>query len=140
MTLGNLKMTKKKLTPKQEGFCQDYIKTGSQTRAYQLNYNVKNMLPATINNKSYALRIQDDITARINELQERVAKKFEVTVESLTKEFEEDRQLARELDMPSAAIAATNGKARIHGLDKQVVSNDPENPMPAVIKVEVVHK
>jgi phage terminase small subunit len=131
---------KKKLTPKQEGFCQDYITTGSQTRAYQLNYNAGKMLPSTINNKAYELRMQGDITARINDLQARVAKKFEVTVESLTKEFEEDRQLARELDMPAAAIAATNGKARIHGLDKQVLSNDPENPMPSIIKVEVIHK
>jgi phage terminase small subunit len=131
---------KKKLTPKQEGFCQDYITTGSQTRAYQLNYNVKKMLPASINNKAYELRTNVAITSRINDLQARVAKKFEVTVESLTKEFEEDRQLARELDMPAAAIAATNGKARIHGLDKQVLSNDPENPMPAIIKVEVIHK
>jgi len=131
---------KKKLTPKQEGFCKDYITTGSQTRAYQLNYNVKKMLPVTINNKAYELRMHDDITARINELQERVAKKFEVTVESLTREFEEDRQLARDLDMPAAAIAATNGKARIHGLDKQVISNDPDNPMPATINVNVVRK
>ena len=131
---------KKKLTPKQEGFCQDYITTSSQTRAYELNYNVKNMQKNSIHSKAHELMQNGDVTVRINELQARVAKKFEVTVESLTKEFEEDRQLARELDMPSAAIAATNGKARIHGLDKQVVSNDPENPMPAVIKVEVVHK
>jgi len=131
---------KKKLTPKQEGFCQDYIKTGSQTRAYKLNYNVKNMLPASINNKACELRTNVDVTSRINELQERVAKKFEVTVESLTKELEEDRQLARKLEMPSAAISALNVKARIHGLDKQVMSNDPDNPMPATIKVEVVHK
>ena len=131
---------KKKLTPKQEGFCQDYITTGSQTRAYELNYNVKNMQKNSIHSKAHELMQNGDVTVRINDLQERVAKKFEVTVESLTNEYEEDRQLARELDMPSAAIAATNGKARIHGLDKQVVSNDPDNPMPAIIKVEVVHK
>jgi phage terminase small subunit len=131
---------KKKLTPKQEGFCQDYITTGSQTRAYELNYNVKKMQKPTIHTKANVEFSKDAIRVRINELQERVNKKFEVTVESLTKEFEEDRQLARELDMPAAAIAATNGKARIHGLDKQVMSNDPENPMPAIIKVEVVHK
>ena len=131
---------KKKLTPKQEGFCQDYITTGSQTRAYQLNYNVKKMLPASINNKAYELMQNVDITSRVAQLQERVAKKFEVTVESLTRELEEDRQLARDLDMPAAAISALNVKARIHGLDKQVMSNDPANPMPAIIKVEVVHK
>ena len=131
---------KKKLTPKQEGFCQDYITTSSQTRAYELNYNVKNMQKNSIHSKAHELMQNGDVTVRINDLQARVAKKFEVTVESLTKEFEEDRQLARDLDMPAAAIAATNGKARIHGLDKQIMSNDPANPMPAIIKVEVVHK
>jgi len=98
------------------------------------------MLPASINNKAYELMQNVDITSRVAQLQERVAKKFEVTVESLTRELEEDRQLARDLDMPAAAISALNVKARIHGLDKQVMSNDPANPMPAIIKVEVVHK
>ena len=69
---------KKKLTPKQEGFCQDYIKTGSQTRAYQLNYNVKKMLPVTINNKAYELRMHDDITARIATLQEESLKSLKL--------------------------------------------------------------
>jgi len=133
-------MKKKKLTPKQEGFCQDYIKTGNQSEAYRLNYNAGKMLPASINNKAYELMQNVDITSRIAVLQERVAKKFEVTVESLTRELEEDRQLARDLEMPAAAISALNVKARIHGLDKQVMSNDPDNPMPATIKVEVVHK
>ena len=131
---------KKKLTPKQEGFCKDYITTGSQTRAYELNYNVKKMQKPTIHTKAHEVMQNGAVTVRINELQERVNKKFEVTVESLTRELEEDRQLARDVDMPAAAISALNVKARIHGLDKQVMSNDPANPMPAIIKVEVVHK
>lgn len=131
---------KKKLTPKQEKFCQEFIKTGNQSDAYRTAYNSENMLPATINNKAYQLINQDDIRARVVQLQAQVAKKFEVTVESLTKELEEDRQLARELGQPGAAISALNVKARIHGLDKQIMSNDPDNPMPATIKVEVVHK
>jgi phage terminase small subunit len=131
---------KKKLTPKQEGFCQDYIKTGNQSEAYRLNYNSGKMLPASINNKAYELMQNVDITSRIATLQERIAKKFEVTVESLTRELEEDRQLARDLEMPAAAISALNVKARIHGLDKQVLSNDPNNPMPATINVNIVRK
>ena len=131
---------KKKLTPKQEKFCQEFIKTGNQSDAYRAAYNSKNMLPATINNKAYQLINQDDIRARVVQLQERVAKKFEVTVESLTRELEEDRQLARELGQPGAAISALNVKARIHGLDKQIMSNDPDNPMPATINVNVVRK
>jgi phage terminase small subunit len=131
---------KKKLTPKQEGFCQDYIKTGNQSEAYRLNYNSGKMLPASINNKAYELMQNVDITSRIATLQERIAKKFEVTVESLTRELEEDRQLARDLEMPAAAISALSVKARIHGLDKQVLSNDPNNPMPATINVNIVRK
>jgi phage terminase small subunit len=131
---------KKKLTPKQEGFCQDYIKTGNQSEAYRLNYNSGKMLPASINNKAYELMQNVDITSRITTLQERIAKKFEVTVESLTKELDEDRQLARDLEMPAAAISALSVKARIHGLDKQVLSNDPNNPMPATINVNIVRK
>jgi phage terminase small subunit len=133
-------LKKKKLTPKQEKFCHEFIKTGNQSDAYRAAYNSENMLPTTINNKAYQLVNQDDIGARIAVLQERLNKKFEVTVESLTRELEEDRQLARELGQPAAAISALNVKARIHGMDKQVMSNDPDNPMPAIIKVEVVHK
>ena len=131
---------KKKLTPKQEKFCREFIKTGNQSDAYRAAYNSENMLPATINNKAYQLINQDDIRARVVQLQAQVAKKFEVTVESLTKELEEDRQLARELGQPGAAISALNVKARIHGLDKQIMSNDPDNPMPATINVNVVRK
>jgi hypothetical protein len=105
-----------------------------------LNYNSGKMLPASINNKAYELMQNVDITSRIATLQERIAKKFEVTVESLTKELDEDRQLARDLEMPSAAISALSVKARIHGLDKQVLSNDPNNPMPATINVNIVRK
>jgi len=131
---------KKKLTPKQEGFCKDYIKTGNASEAYRLNYNCSNMKTESINRKATELKANGSITARVGKLQEMLNKKFEVTVESLNKEFEEDRQLARKLDMPAAAIAATNGKMRLNGLDKQIMSNDPANPMPAVIKVEVIHK
>ena len=32
-----------RLTPKQEGFCQNYIETGNASEAYRLNYNAQNM-------------------------------------------------------------------------------------------------
>lgn len=133
-------MKKKKLTPKQEKFCRVFIETGNQSEAYRQAYNTENMMAETVTKKASELMANGHVKGRVTQLQQQVAKKFEVTVESLTKEFEEDRQLARELGQPSAAIAATNGKARIHGLDKQVMSNDPDNPMPATINVNVVRK
>lgn len=126
------------LTVKQEKFCKSYIETGNASEAYRQSYDCQKMKGPTINRNAVALLDNTKIATRIGELQLKLQKKFEVTVESLSKELDEDRQLARSLGQPGAAISALNVKARIHGLDKQVVSNDPENPMPATIQVEIL--
>ena len=127
-----------KLTVKQEKFCKSYIETGNASEAYRQSYDCQKMKGASINRNAVALLDNTKIATRIGELQLTLQKKFEVTVESLSKELDEDRQLARSLGQPGAAISALNVKARIHGLDKQVMSNDPENPMPATIQVEIL--
>lgn len=48
---------------------------------------------------------------------------FMVTVESLTAELEEARQVGIEDRVPSAMVAATMGKAKLYGLDKQVIEH-----------------
>ena len=50
-------------------------------------------------------------------------KRFMVTVESLTEELEEARVIAREDRVPTAMVSATMGKAKLYGLDKQVVEH-----------------
>jgi len=127
-----------KLTTKQEKFCKSFIETGNATEAYRRSYDCKNSNGATINRNAVALLENTKIATRVGELQLNLQKKFEVTVESLSKELDEDRQLARSLGQPGAAISALNVKARIHGPDKQEMPNDPENPMPATIQVEIL--
>ena len=126
------------LTVKQEKFCKSYIETGNASEAYRQSYDCTKMKGASINRNAVALLDNTKIATRIGEIQLQLQKKFEVTVESLSKDLDEDRQLARSLGQPGAAISALNVKARIHGLDKQVMSNDPENPMPATIQVEIL--
>ena len=126
------------LTTKQEKFCKSFIETGNASEAYRRSYECKNCNGPTINRNAVALLDNNKIATRVGELQTQLQKKFEVTVETLTKELDEDRQLARSLGQPGAAISAVNVKARIHGLDKQVMSNDPDNPMPATIQVEII--
>jgi hypothetical protein len=58
----------------------------------------------------------DDIKARLAELQSAVAKKSEVTVESLLDELEHARQRADSLDQLSAVVKSISEKARISGL------------------------
>tara|TARA_R110000787_G_C13228931_1_gene427010 strand:+ start:216 stop:620 length:405 start_codon:yes stop_codon:yes gene_type:complete len=127
-----------KLTTKQEKFCKTFIETGNASEAYRQSYDCQKMKGPTINRNAVALLANTKITTRVGELQLNLQKKFEVTVQSLSKELDEDRQLARSLGQPGAAISALNVKARIHGLDKQVMSNDPNNPMPATIQVEIL--
>ena len=127
-----------KLTTKQEKFCKTFIATGNASEAYRQSYDCSKSNGPTINRNAVALLDNTKIATRVGELQLNLQKKFEVTVESLSKELDEDRQLARSLGQPGAAISALNVKARIHGLDKQVMSNDPNNPMPATIQVEIL--
>jgi hypothetical protein len=62
--------------------------------------------------KSYAEEVRAELRER-----------FMVTVESLTAELEEARQVGIEDRVPSAMVAATMGKAKLYGLDKQVIEH-----------------
>ena len=62
--------------------------------------------------KEYAAEIRADMMER-----------FMVTVESLTEELEEARQVGLSTESASAMVAATMGKAKLYGLDKQVIDH-----------------
>lgn len=113
------------LTIKQEAFCQAYVETGDASEAYRKAYVADKMKPETIHNKAYQLRQQGDVRARIEELQAEVKRRHNVTVDSLIKELEEARQSALTAETPqsSAAVAATMGKAKLVGLDKQIIDH-----------------
>ena len=129
-----------KLTPKQEGFAMAYIETGSASEAYRRHYNTSKMKMETINREAHELLQNHKVATRVKELRSLVTEKYICTAESLARELDEDRELARDLGQPGAAVAAVNAKARLFGLDKQVISNDPDNPMPANIHVEIIRK
>lgn len=57
------------------------------------------------------------------EVRAEMREKFMVTVESLTEELEEARKIGKEDRAPAAMVAATMGKAKLYGLDKQVVEH-----------------
>lgn len=58
----------------------------------------------------------DNIVARIKELQSASAERTLVTVESLTQELEAIRVVAVTEKQASAAVSAVMGKAKLHGL------------------------
>lgn len=62
------------------------------------------------------LRSNQNISDRVAEIQGRAAERAAVTIHSLTDELEEARAIAIAEKQSSAAVAATLGKAKLHGL------------------------
>ena len=113
------------LTPKQEKFCLEYLETGNASEAYRRAYDAENMNSASINRQAFDCLENPKIAARLSELRAPIVEAYQMTVMDLVKEFEEARQAALGAETPqaSAAVSATMGKAKLLGLDKQVIEN-----------------
>lgn len=129
------------LTPKQEKFCHLYIELGNASEAYRQSYDAENMSENTLNVKACELLKNGKVSVRISELRLQHRKRHNMTVDDLIKELEEARQAALDpnLDKPqsAAAVSATMGKAKLLGLDKQLVDITTNgNSLPGAITKE----
>ena len=116
------------LTPKQERFALAYIETGNASEAYRQAYDAGNMKPETIWARACELLKNSKVAARVSAIQKRHRIRHEVTVDSITTELEEARRMALDTTQPSAAISASLGKAKLHGLitDKAQINAEVE--------------
>jgi phage terminase small subunit len=109
------------LTPKQEAFCLAYLETGNASEAYRLSYAASGMSANSIGVEAAKLLDNPKIAHRLSVLQEPIMERHNVTVDSLLLELEEARQLALQTEQTSTAVSATMGKAKLCGLDKQII-------------------
>ena len=111
------------LTIKQEKFAQLVVELGDKSKAYRGAYNAERMKPETVHKRSGELMANGAVAGRIDELRAELAQRGRCTLDSLLRELEEARTIALSCKMPqsSAAVAATMGKAKLCGLDKQLV-------------------
>lgn len=131
------------LTPKQEAFCLAYLETGNASEAYRRSYDAKNMKPDTITVKASELLSKGNIAVRLAELRAPIIAKAQLTVEDLLAELEQARQLALQTESAAPAVSATMGKAKLLGLDKQVIdhtSSDGSMTPPSVIELVPLSK
>lgn len=128
------------LTPKQESFCQLYIELGNASEAYRQSYDADSMNENTVNRKAKELLDNGKITARLDQIRKEHSKRHNITVDSLLLELEEARQAAFEGERPqvSAAVSATMGKAKLLGLDKQVIEHTGPNGGAIDLSLKVV--
>ena len=100
------------LTPKQARFVSEYLKDQNATQAaMRAGYSEK-----TANQQGSRLLANVGVAAALLKKQTRVARKAEITVESLAREYEEARQVALQEKQASAMVAATTGKGKLAGL------------------------
>ena len=69
------------LTPKQERFCQEYVKTGNKSEAYRLAYNAGNMPNESIHVKANEVSNVVKVALRIQELQKEIEKRHNVDID-----------------------------------------------------------
>ena len=118
------------LTIKQEKFANLYIELGNASEAYRQSYNCEKMKPESVNIKAFELLNNGKITLRIEELRNELAKRHDITKDTLIIELEEARQMAKDTAKAASMVSATMGKARILGLDKQVIEHTGTNGTP----------
>lgn len=105
-------MTDMALTDKQRRFVQEYLLDSNATQAaIRAGYSEK-----TAEQIGHQLLKKTSVAAAIAKLQVKMARKAEVTIESLACELEEARTLALTQKQSAAAVSATMGKAKLFGL------------------------
>lgn len=93
-----------------ERFAQELAQGKTATEAYVLaGYKANDGNAAT-------LKANEEVAARVAELQDRASIRAEITVASLLAETETARELAMALGQPSAAVAAIKEKGVLSGL------------------------
>ncbi|TPL33782.1 terminase small subunit [Mesorhizobium sp. B2-4-8] len=123
------------MTAKQEAFAVAYIETGNGSKAYRQSHDVgADTKPETVWSEASRLLAIPKVSARVKELQAEARDLAMVSIGTLTEELELARVHAMKDDKgASAAVSATMGKAKLHGLlvDKaEVTGKDGKDLVP----------
>jgi phage terminase small subunit len=121
--MARAKLNEHGVTEQQEKFAQAFVETGNASESYRRSYNTSRMAVNTIAKRASEMLDNGAVAGRIASLRQVHQKRHNVTVDSLIAELEEARiaALTAETVQASAATAATMGKAKLMGLDKQLV-------------------
>ena len=128
------------LTVKQEAFACSYVENGGNaSEAYRTAYDAGDMQQDSIHVAASRLLSDAKVALRVAELRKAIEEAHRLTVGDLIKELEEARiaALTAETVQSSAATAATMGKAKLLGLDKQQleVSGPNGGPIESALNV-----
>jgi phage terminase small subunit len=127
------------MTPKQEAFARAYVETGNASEAYRQAYDAENMKPDVVKVKACELLKNGNVAVTVANLKASLQKRHEITVDTITAMLKEDRELAKENKQSSAAVSASMGLAKLHGLivDKAEHTGKGGAPLVPVLNVGI---
>lgn len=105
-----------KLTAKQEEAAIKFVECGNRSEAYRHAYDAENMSPESIKVEASRLFANPNVALTVIEIQEENRAAHKVTVESISMEYEEAREVAKSERQASAMVSASTGKAKLYGL------------------------
>ncbi len=116
----------KKLTPKQRKFAEEYVNTGNGSEAYRRAYDIRpNTSIDTIKVSASELLANPNIALTIAKLQEKQAKKFEITRSDVAKGYLEIIQAWRSLmQLASKEELTKDEKQKFYLLKEMVKGSD----------------
>ena len=110
------------LDPVRERFVREYHATGNASEAYRrAKPHAAKWKAETLHVKACNMLKEDKVQIRLEELQAEAAVRHNITVDSITEMLKEDREKAHAAGQIGAAVSASMGLAKLHGLivDKQ---------------------
>lgn len=128
------------LDPVREAFIQEYHKHGNASEAFRTaKPKAQKWKPQTVHKRASEMLLSGEVQGRLGQLQRESAERHNVTIDSLTIELEEARSLAKEEGQAAAAVSATMGKAKLHGLivDKAEHTGANGAPLVPVLNVKI---
>jgi len=119
--------------PRYERFAQGVAKGKSQHEAYVYAGYPKQQDPVNLRSSASTVARRPEVAARIQELQDKQAKRIGVTVDQLLEELQLFANLARQIKQPSAGVGAVLAKAKLLGLitDKVEIGANVRKPAKA---------
>jgi len=106
------------LTPKQEAFARAFFECGNAAEAYRQAYDVEpNARDGWLYVEACQLLDNPKVAHRLKCLREQAERLSIYNRQKALDEYEEARKLALEIENPSAAVAAVNGKVKLFGLE-----------------------
>lgn len=114
-----------RLDPQRERFVREYHISGNASASYRIaNPKSKKWKDNSVHVKASQMLAEDKVQLRLQELRAEASEQHGVTIETLTRELEEAREIAKAEKQAAAAVSATMGKAKLHGfiVDKKEVT------------------